>query len=113
MPEGHDLFAANEPAMGQCAPTSLVVQDYFGGEIVSTVVSASNVPEITSTHFYNVIDSEIVDFTKVQFRKNAMFSESQDKIEGFKSIREYLLFHAPTKQRYELLKSRVAKLIDD
>lgn len=109
--DGFGLFAENEPAVGQCAVTSLIVQDYFGGEILNTIASAHNSPETISSHYFNIIDGEVVDFTRVQFRGDVIFSEPKPKHEGFKSTREYMLSHPSTVQRYELLKSKVELLL--
>lgn len=50
----------DNPALGQCGVTALVVQDLLGGEILKTKYG-----EIW--HFYNLIDDAPLDFTESQF----------------------------------------------
>jgi len=50
-------------AKGQCGVTSLVVNDYFGGDILKTK------DKDNFWHFYNLIDDTLVDFTKSQYDK--------------------------------------------
>ncbi|MED1607174.1 hypothetical protein P4U90_17750 [Cytobacillus kochii] len=47
------------PALGQCGVTALVVQEYLGGEIVKTFGEM--------WHFYNKIGDNYIDFTVSQF----------------------------------------------
>lgn len=48
-------------AKGQCGVSSLLVNDYFGGNIFKTK-DINNI-----WHFYNFIDDEIIDFTQSQY----------------------------------------------
>lgn len=50
---------------GQCAPTAIVVQETFGGEILKTAVGKQDGTSIR--HFYNRIDGVRYDFTSDQF----------------------------------------------
>jgi hypothetical protein len=111
MSDGHDLFAPNQPAMGQCAVTALIVQDYFGGKILNTTASVPGSSEIFSSHYFNVIDGKTIDLTRVQFKKGTLFSEAKPKRKSYESTREYLLSNDSTKERYDLLKSRVEALL--
>lgn len=52
----------------QCAPTSLVIQDVFGGELLKTIVKKYNGSFIN--HFYNRINGVRYDFTVDQFIDN-------------------------------------------
>jgi len=52
-------LAAN-PARGQCNVTALLVNEYFGGEILKT-------PLLEGDHFYNRVDGKRVDLTGSQF----------------------------------------------
>jgi hypothetical protein len=54
-------WTENNPARGQCGVTSLVIQDYFGGDILKTRLPNGQL------HFYNRIDSKRIDFTDEQF----------------------------------------------
>lgn len=53
-------WRADNPALGQCGVTSLVVNDAFGGDILKTRVEGA-------WHFYNCVDGRRVDFTASQF----------------------------------------------
>jgi hypothetical protein len=50
----------DNPACGQCSVTALVVQDVFGGEILTTRIGGA-------WHFYNQIDGSRFDLTESQF----------------------------------------------
>lgn len=58
--ESSTQWTENNPAKGQCGVTSLVVHDYFGGDILKTKIEES-------WHYYNRIDGERLDFTASQF----------------------------------------------
>jgi hypothetical protein len=51
------------PSYGQCAPTAIVIWEYFGGEILKTDGWPPN-----GSHFYNQIDGTRYDFTADQFK---------------------------------------------
>ena len=51
------------PSYGQCAPTAVVIQERFGGEILRTGGWPPN-----GRHFYNRIDGIRYDFTADQFK---------------------------------------------
>lgn len=86
------------PSTGQCAVTSLIVHDEFGGKIHKN--SKFN-------HYWNELPSgRIVDLTKDQFNTTEeIISEGnvskEDLLEGERAIR------AKTNERYNLLKNRV------
>ncbi len=89
-------WTEQNPATGQCLVTALAVQDEYGGDIYDCKVGHSR-------HFYNVINDEIVDLTFNQFPEG---SEIKDKR---KRDRKQLLANKETKQRYELLKSKIGE----
>lgn len=97
-PELRDEWSPDNPALGQCAVTSLVVQDYFGGKLLYCK---------HQHHYWNKISSgEEVDFTRDQFPEGAKICLDEIK------ERKYLLNSesskkAQTPQRYEILKERV------
>lgn len=53
-------WSAEIPARNHCSVTALIVQDYFGGDILSTVTTGG-------THFYNEIHGRSWDLTISQF----------------------------------------------
>lgn len=82
------------PALGQCAVTSLLFQDYFGGEIYEIKVNGIS-------HYFNVLDDKIYDITSSQF-KNINISYDRKELKERKGI----LSRYDTLKRYELLKNR-------
>jgi hypothetical protein len=57
------------PALNHCSVTALVVQDCFGGEILSTRTSGG-------THFYNAIDGRRWDLTVGQFSEPIPYDDT-------------------------------------
>ena len=86
-----DNWSSDNPSLGQCAITSLIVNDFFGGKIMRCMTS-------TGSHYYNLINGEIVDLTVEQFK-----GEVPQYKEGTERTRDYLLSNLDTKNRYELL----------
>ena len=98
-----DGWSEDNPSLGQCAITSLVVNDLFGGKIMRCMASSGS-------HYYNMIDDELVDLTVEQFLGEIPLYE-----EGAERTREYLLSNEDTKNRYlRLLKNiRTTQYIED
>lgn len=100
-PRQQSDWTSDNPALGQCAITALVVQDYLGGEIMFNKQFA---------HYWNKLpDGEIFDLTKEQFGENVLIES-----EGV-ADRDYILLSPRAKEfktpeRYELLRSLVKKL---
>lgn len=96
---------AQNPARGQCVVSSLVVQDYLGGELMRYKVRGDGIEEM---HYCNVLDGgAILDTTGQQYNDTVTMQMSPVSLDGFASIRAKRLADAETKTRYELLKSRV------
>jgi hypothetical protein len=89
-----EAFEEN-PARGQCVISSLVVQDYLGGEIVTWTATP---------HYWNKLeDGTIIDVSGEQFGKNYKPPEH-----SWSTHRTQLLAYNEQRQkRYTLLKSRV------
>ena len=66
--ETSSIWSAANPARGQCGVTALVVQDYFGGDILNTPVEGL-------WHFYNRIAEIRFDFTATQFEHTLDYKE--------------------------------------
>lgn len=101
-PKTRDQWSPENPAFGQCAVTSLIVQDLFGGKLVYNK---------DYHHYWNILDDgTTIDLTKIQFGKNV-------KIDNHELVtREYILesaaaARAETPERYALLKQKVEKLL--
>ena len=92
----------DKPEIGQCAVTSLVIQDFLGGYIVFNQ---------TYDHFWNVLPSgSHLDLTRKQFE-----NDPDLKIDAY--VNRYdILFSASAKEqntynRYKLLKRRIHRLL--
>ena len=89
-----DEWTKDNTALGQCAVTALIVNDFMGGKIMRCMCE-------TGSHYYNLINNEVVDLTSTQF--NIM----PDYAKGEERTREYLLSNLDTKTRYLLLLKNV------
>ena len=87
------------PSLGQCAITALIVNDFFDGKIMRCMASSGS-------HYYNLIDNEIVDLTLEQF-----LGEIPQYEEGQERTREYLLSNEDTKSRYKKLLYNLKQLM--
>ena len=84
-------WSKDNPSFGMCAITSLIVNDYFGGEIAKMYVG-----EIS--HYFNLLDSKIIDLTSSQFKKQVNYT-------NYTIVsREEILNNKDTLKRYHLLK---------
>ncbi|WP_439956443.1 YunG family protein [Nocardia gamkensis] len=96
-------------AKGQCAVTACVVQDYLGGDILNTVATLPG--NETVSHYFNVVDGEIIDLTHGQFPAETTFTEPRAKRGRHASTRAYCLSYESTRLRYETLRRRVAEYV--
>lgn len=82
-----DEWTKENSALGQCFVMALVVNDFFGGEILKGKVSDN------TSHYWNLIDGRGVDFTKSQFSKENKVISKPIKVsrESLKEIDRYLL----------------------
>lgn len=86
-------WSPSNPAQNHCSITSLVVQDCFGGDVLSTKTPGG-------THFYNLIDGVRWDLTVSQFREPIPYEDTP-------SSREAALADTSL-DKYALLKERLA-----
>jgi len=99
-----DNWTPENPAWGQCAMTSLIVNDYLGGKIVRAFVRADGK---RIRHYFNIIDdSSVVDLTRQQFPEGTKVPKGVERNTIFPSTRDYLLSAPYTKDKYKLLKAR-------
>ena len=84
-------WSEENPSLGQCAITTLIVNDFFNGKIMRCMTSSGS-------HYYNLIDNQLVDLTVEQFSGEIPQYENSEEI-----TREYLLSNEDTKNRYEKL----------
>lgn len=85
------MWSKDNPSLGQCFVTTLIVNDYFGGEILKAKSSSG------ISHYWNRLNGEDVDFTRSQFSNDEIFSEIV--IVAREDLEE--------NERYEALKARV------
>lgn len=121
-----DLWKKENAALGQCAVTALIVQEFLGGWIVRAPYADRGV---SGTHYFNVLeDGRRIDFTESQFTKDVFFDLPPDTTNGqlIKQsiefalsraggievddeqdiVRSYLLANNGTAGRYETLRLR-------
>lgn len=85
-----DNWSDENSALGQCAVTSLIVNDFMGGKIMRCMCE-------TGSHYYNLIDGKVIDLTSSQFNEIPDYSKGEER------TREYLLANVDTKNRYLIL----------
>jgi hypothetical protein len=85
-------WLTSSPAKNHCSVTSLIVNDYFGGDILTTRT-------IGGTHFYNRIDGKKWDLTVSQFAEPIPYDDTC-------SSRAAALADT-TEQKYVLLTARL------
>ena len=90
--ESSSKWSKNNPAMGQCGVTALVVNDILGGEIKKTKLPSG-------WHFYNIINGKRCDFTDSQFTEDILYMDiPSNREEAYKDTNE---------KQYNLLKYNV------
>lgn len=93
-PTLRDKWTLENKTLGQCAVTALVLNDFLGGKIMRCESESGS-------HYYNLINGEIVDLTVSQFDSLPDYENGEER------TREYLLSNKDTRERYKLLLSRV------
>lgn len=91
----NSAWSPENPALGQCAVTALLIQDLFGGELERVVVK--NDPH-GGSHYFNSVEGIYVDVTASQFTEGA---DQDGPIE--QRSREYVLSSTTTRERYRRL----------
>lgn len=97
------------PPRGQCVVSSLVVQDYLGGDLVRVAVSGGSINE---KHYFNRLDDgTIIDVTRSQYLQPVTMTDSPVDLvaKGYVSNRERMLADDDTRSRYEILRQKVTR----
>lgn len=100
----------DNPSLGQCAVTSLVVNDFLGGKIMRCMCG-------DTSHYYNVVNGEIIDFTVEQFGGkipeyyNSEEKNRNDLLENKNTAFRYFLLLENVKNKTSEQKSNVKKKI--
>lgn len=92
-PKVQDEWNENNKCFGMCAITSLIVNDYFGGDICKIHVEGIS-------HYYNLIENEIIDLTSSQFKCEIDYKD-------YETIERDKILTDNTKERYQILKERL------
>ena len=88
-------WSDSNPARGQCAVTALIVQDFFGGDLLRANINLT-------PHYWNLLPNRCeLDLTKGQFKEVAI---SGTPIE---STRQFVLSFSATRRNYKRLRKRV------
>ena len=94
------------PARGQCVASSLVVQEYLGGELLRYEVNLGTNKEM---HYCNILpDGTLLDTTGTQYKEPITLTVLPVDLKGHASVRKKRLADPATRQRYERLGARVA-----
>lgn len=97
-PKVLDKWNENNKCFGMCAITSLIINDYFGGDICKIYVN-------NISHYFNLIDGNIIDLTSSQFGFPIDYADLE-------IVDREKILTDDTKQRYNILKQRlINKLI--
>jgi hypothetical protein len=105
----HPGWSEQNPARGQCVISSLIMQDYFGGELRRYQVAGKGINE---RHYVNVLDGGIViDTTASQYDIPVRLTILPVELGEFASIRDKRLSDDETRGRYELLAKKVRTIL--
>lgn len=91
-------WTLDNPANGQCGVTSLIVNDFFGGDILKT-----KAPE--GWHYYNRIGNKSFDFTQSQFLQKPIYLDILSNREE--------AFSDTNIEQYNYLKNRINQYIKE
>ena len=100
-------WTSGNPARGHCVVTSLVVQYFFGGDLLKVVTVFNGHDE---SHYYNLLpDGSTLDWTRQQYPADQPLTPSVVNLRGFANARDKMLHEEHTRQRYELLLERAKR----
>lgn len=90
-------WTTDNPALGQCAVSALIIQDLLGGQLLRTEINH------VSYYWNTLMNGQQVDVTIQQFGK--IWARGEIKVRD----REYVLSFPDTVLRYEMLKKRLSE----
>ena len=67
-----DSWNENNKALGQCAITALIVNDFLGGKIMRCMCESGS-------HYYNLINDNIIDLTSSQFNEIPDYTKGEER----------------------------------
>ncbi len=105
-----DEFSAENPARGQCVVSSLVIQDYFGGDLRRYKTFYDGHEEM---HYCNILaDGTVIDVTASQYQTPVTLEILPIDLKGHASSRDKRLADDETRKHYELLKANVNQALN-
>lgn len=98
-------WAIENPARGQCLVSTLVIQDYLGGDIRRYDITADNFKEV---HYCNILPGgALLDSTATQYSRPVQLTVTPVALKGYSTARERYMADSDTQTKYALLKERV------
>lgn len=88
-------WTLNNKCFGMCAITSLLVQDYFCGDICKIHVNGIS-------HYFNLVEGKIIDLTASQFTCPINY-------ENYQVVSREKILTEDTNRRYTLLKEKLRR----
>lgn len=101
-PRMRDQWSPENPTLGQCSITAFLMQDIYGGEVLGVPLEDGNF------HCFNVVGGCTFDLTSEQFGNRKL-----DYSGCPKQLREKHFAKTEKKQRYELLKQKLEKKLEE
>lgn len=92
-PKVQNEWNDNNKCFGMCAITSLIINNYFGGNICKIYVEGIS-------HYYNLIEDKIIDLTSSQFNCDIDYK-------NYQIVDSKKILTDDTKRRYNVLKERL------
>lgn len=96
-----EKWTKTNPSLGQCAITSVIVKEMFGGIIIRGEMKNGQ------THYWNIVGNDIVDLTRDQYKHELSFERislvNEDKI----------LSNEDTAKRLDILKKKLKKELEE
>ena len=99
-------WSQENPALGQCGVSALIVQDFFGGDLLYTDKCWDKYGWIFCAHCWNRLpNGQWIDLTRCQFNEGVKIGAPKT------GKREVFLQDKEVKERYVLLRSLVDKYL--
>lgn len=103
-------WSADNPARGQCVISSLVIQDYLGGDLARYSVEGNDIQE---THYINRLSNGTkIDATAKQYKEPVTMTLKPIPDNDQIAIRKKRLSDLSTARRYEILRNRVSSYLN-
>lgn len=105
------LWTPDNPAQGQCTPSSLVVRELLGGDILYRATTLHGSRE---RHYLDILpDGTEFDTTREQYPENQIFIDLPNRLKGFDSLADKLKSSPNNTRRFLALYARVLTIISD